>query len=329
MLKSKTTQVLGLGAACIDLIIPISESFLKNVAGEKGGAQSITLEKLNELIASNGVPPHISIGGSCANVIKGLAHLNIDCGLISTIGTDAFGLQFTEKMQTLGVTTFFQMSSQPTTLVLCMVTPDGNRTMRFFPGSSQDMDESLIEPSHFNKIKIIHIDAYTLQNGDLVKKMMHLAKDKGIKISFDLSSFEIVKKYSNLIKELLVRYVDVVFANQDETKVLTGYNSEKGCNELQKLCPLAIVLAGSKGCFVGHEGKVFTSPAFPVNFLDSTGAGDSFASGFLHGMLHNKSLETCASLGNYLGGVMTEVVGTEIPADRWVRINKMFNKLEN
>lgn len=324
----KQYKILGLGAACIDLLIPIDESFLKFVPGKKGGAQPIDLETLHQIIQKNGIPPRISIGGSCANVIKGLSHLDVDCGLISAIGSDTYGDHFTQTMQKLGIKTLFKPSQQPTTLVLCLITPDGQRTMRFFPGSSQDMHENLLVPSHFKGVKIVHIDSYTLANGNLVKKLMQLAKDNDVKISLDLSSFEIVKEYSDLIHELLTTYVDIVFANIDETKALTGLNPSKGCAKLQKMCPTVVVLAGKDGCFVGHKGKIISSPAFPAEAIDSTGAGDLFASGFLYGYLHNKSLETCARLGNYLGGAITEITGTELSEERWQGIKNMIHHID-
>lgn len=322
MIAQHPYRILGVGAACIDLLIPIEEDFLKHVPGEKGGAQAIDIEKLNQIISLSDTKPQVVTGGSCANTIKGLAQLGEKCSFLSYIGTDALGEHFSNYTKSLGITGLFSFSSLPTARVLCLITPDGQRTMRFFAGASQDMSHLDLDPGYFKGVQLVHIDSYSLRNGDMVARIMQLAKEAGAAISIDLSSFEIVREFSHTLSELLPNYVDIVFANKDETKAMTGLNPYDGCQKLQESCSIAIVLMGKEGCLVGHDNHIFHSPTLPAKVIDTTGAGDLFASGFLYGHQQGYSLKECARLGNRLGSAIVEIRGAELPENKWQEIHK-------
>jgi sugar/nucleoside kinase (ribokinase family) len=310
-------EVLGIGHACMDLIIPVSEEFLVHVPGEKGGSQPIGIKDLNQIISESRTEPRLIAGGSCANTIKGLASLGEKCAFLSYVGNDRLGDHFIQNMKKLGIVPLFTRSPLPTAQVLCLITPDGQRTMRFSAGCSEEMGGYFLHPDYFKGVKLVHFDAYSMRNGKLVENAMEMAKQAQAKVSIDLSSFEIVQQFHQPLSQLLCKYVDIVFANQDEIKTLTGLDPYEGCLKLQGMCPVAVVLMGDKGCLVGHEGGIFASPVFPAHVVDTTGAGDLFASGFLFGCLQGFSLERCASMGNRLGSAIVEVQGPELPAEKW------------
>lgn len=315
MIDQHPYRVLGIGHACMDLLIPVEEEFLQCITGEKGGAQSICIDRLNQILDVL-QKPYLATGGSCANTIKGLAGLGEKCAFLSHVGSDASGDHFIQYMKKLGIVGLFTKSEKPTAQVLCLITPDGQRTMRFYAGCSEEMSDHYLHSDYFKNVNLVHFDAYTLRNGDLVKRAMRLAKESNIKISMDLSSFEIVRQFQSQLIYLLKHYVDIVFANEDETKAMTGSETNEGCLKLQELCPIAVVLIGSKGCLVGHKGEVFHSPGFPAKLIDSTGAGDLFASGFLYGFLQGYPLKKCARMGNLLGSAIVEVQGAELPSEK-------------
>ncbi len=324
MIEHSPYRVLGAGHACMDLLIPVSEEFLTLVPGKKGGAQPIEIEKLNSLLIASQIKPRLATGGSCANTIKGLASLGEQCAFLSHVGTDALGEHFIQYMKSLGIVGLFSKSIQPTAQVLCLITPDGQRTMRFCAGCSEEMSDNDLHPAYFKSVKLLHIEAYIMRNGHLVESLMQLAKKANAIISIDLSSFELIHQFHEPLTKLLLQYVDIVFANKDETKALTGLDAFKGCFKLQEMCPIAVVLMGKNGCLVGHQGKVMHSPAFPAQVIDSTGAGDLFASGFLYGYLQNDSLAKCARIGNRLGSAIVEVQGTELPAEKWELVRSVL-----
>lgn len=323
MLEQHHFSVMGVGAACIDLLIPVDDDFLKKyVSGEKGGSNLIDYETLNYIVDASPMAPKLATGGSCANAIKSLALLGDPCAFLGHRGSDPLGNFFSDYMNKIGVIGFYTMAAQPTSRVLCLITPDGQRTMRFFPGSSKEMESRFLHPDYFKNVKIVHLESYAFRNGNLIEKVMQLAKNAGAKVSIDLASFEIVRQYKEKMLELLPKYVDIVFANDDETHELTGLPPQEGCLKLQEMCPIAVVLMGKEGCLVGSQGRLIQSPAFPAKVVDTTGAGDFFASGFIHAYLKGKSLEECASLGNRLGSAVVEVTGTELSPEKWQQIKQ-------
>lgn len=316
--------ILGLGAACIDISLAVNEEFIQTLSGSKGGAAPIHFNDLQLLIKKSCQTPRINMGGSCANTLKGLAHLGEQCQLVSCIGRDTWGQQFEKEMQQQQIQTFFTYSALPTTTVLCLITPDGQRTMRFYAGSSLEMSESLLDQINYSLVKHLHLDAYCCQHEDLVKKLIKKAYQAHVTISIDLSSFEIVHTYYSFLMTILP-LVTIVFANRDEIQALTSLPPKEGCLALQKTCPLVVILMDKEGCLIGNQKQVIAIPTRKVQVLDTTGAGDSFASGFLYGWLHQRPLIECGQLGNFLGASMVEVEGTALSIEKWNHIKQLFN----
>ena len=177
------------------------------------------------------------------------------------------------------------------------------------------MSDDFLLPDYFKKIQLVHLEAYTFRRY-LTERSVELAKSAQSIVSIDLSSFEIVREFKERMLKLLPD-ITIVFANEKETRELTGLEPLEGCLKLQEMCSMAVVLRGEKGCLVGHKGKIIHSPAFSTHVIDSTGAGDLFASGFLYGILKGHSLEKCAQLGNRLGSAVVEVTGAELPPEKW------------
>lgn len=322
MTSRSNYHVIGVGQACIDLLVHVDEEFLQNIPGEKGGCIGIDLEQLNDILKKIPAPPLISAGGSCANAIKGLAGLGETCAFLSHVGSDPLGEYFIEDIKKFDITGFFTRSQKHTTQVLCLITPDGQRTMRFCEGTSHEIFDQFLHIDYFKEIKLAHFDSYNLFNGHLLENAMNLAKKANAKISLDLSSFEIVHKFKETLNRLLTQYVNILFANQDEVKALTGLEPVEGCLKLQETCSISVVLMGNQGCLVGHQGEVFHSPTLPAHVVDTTGAGDLFASGFLYGYLQDYPLTRCAQIGNCLGRAIVEIQGAELPPER---LKKMKN----
>lgn len=329
MIDRHPHTILGVGSACIDLLIPVSEEFLKtHVPGVKGGAQKISIANLEHIVQESHIKPEIATGGSCANTIKGLANLGQSCALVAKIGQDKLGAHFESYIKQCGVLPLFFKAQASTPCVLCLITPDGQRTMRFFEGCSQEMTKDILFPKYFESVRLVHIEGYALRNEGLVERIVSMAKEAHALISFDVSSFEIVSEYREKILDLLTTSVDIVFANEDETRMLTGLDPLEGCQKLKTLCPIAVVLAGQEGCLVGSEDQVFKSPAFPAKVVDTTGAGDLFASGFLYSFLKGDSLQTCAKAGNLVGSCIIEVTGAELSPEKWDYLKQTIHLLD-
>ncbi len=316
-------DVLGLGGLIIDHILLASSQFLEEIQIEKGGWRSVDYKTLQEIIERSRAVPSTVPGGSAANTIKGLARLGHKAGLIGKIGRDEMGDFYLNAMRKRGVAIQEIPSDNPTAQLIALVTPDGQRTFCIFQGASVELSGADLHPDHFAGTKLVHIEGYTLFNGDLTERAMSLAKRSGAIVSFDLASFEIVRRFKQEIYQLLNTYVDIVFCNEDEAKMLTDHTEEETAEILGSICDIAIISLGSRGCYIQQGNTRFHSPAYFVpSPLDTTGAGDLFASGFLHGYLHKKPLEECARFGAMMGASVIQVSGGEIPEKRWKKICK-------
>lgn len=322
-------RILGLGGTCMDLLVPISNEFLSTLPGKKGGAEEITFSELIQIMENNGTIPSLATGGSCANTMKGISSLGEPCALLGKVGAGAWGDFFVSCMEQCGVVPLLHRSKAGSPCVLCLITPDGQRTMRFAEGCSREMTPLYLNPSYLKNVDLVHVEGYGLRNPGLVKRMMELAKEANKIVSFDPSCFELIEEHYELIHELLRnRYIDILFTNSDEVTALTGLPPKEGCAKLSEFCQISVVLLGASGCLVAHKDGMFDSPAFPAEAIDTTGAGDLFASGFLYGYINGASLEQCARNGNLLGHAVVEVVGAEIPQERWEKLRSQVYPLK-
>lgn len=322
-------QILGLGAPCMDIVIAVDDAAFKKL-GSIGGSQQITYETFQTMLKeAKSQSLRISSGGSCSNTIKGLSLLDHRCAIFGKMGRDDLGLRYLSEMQRSRVLVLSPYSSSLTQVCVCFVAPDGNRTMRCFPGASNEVVTEELKQELFNGVKLVHVEGYALyiQDKNYLTTALTMAKAAGAKISMDLSSFELVKLYKDELLKIIPKYVDILFANADEVKALTGLEPLDACIKLKNSCPIVVVMVGKKGCLVGAKNFLHSSMPASCKVLDTTGAGDLFASGFLHAYLAGKSLEECASLGCELGAAVCEVYGTDIPQEKWLAIKAEYQTL--
>lgn len=316
-------EVLGIGTPIIDYIIEVSPNFLQELSGIKGGSMPIDYECFEKLIRQSKASPIKVIGGSSTNTIKGLARLGRTCALFGKIGKDEAGYLFRSEIERLNIVPYLPFSNLPTAQVACFIAPpEYERTMRSSLGASKDIKTEDLSEDMFKSVKIVHIEGYLMANGKLVNRAMELAKQAGAKISFDLSSVEIIEGHSTLLLDLINSYVDILFANEEETFALTGKTPEQGCEELRNLCEVTVVKMGKFGNWAANSMEKVYQPALKVNTADSTGAGDLFASGFLHGYLASKNLQTCSYYGATLAGEVVQIIGADIPEVLWPNIKE-------
>lgn len=318
--------VLGIGAPAMDILMSVDEEFLKTIPGEKGGSLQVDWETFSRIMEyGRSQEVFIASGGSAGNTIKGLASLGQKAAFFGKTGSDEMGKEYLSRMSSFGVIPLLIETHTPITQVAGLITPDGERTFRYFLGASQELTAEDLTPELFQNVSLVHIEVYALYNGNLVEKAMQLAKEAHALVSIDLGSFEVVRQFKERLLDLIVNYVDIVFSNEDEIRALTGLNPEEGGEFLKEICPIAIVKMGKEGCFVMSGETKFHSPAIPAKIVrDTTGAGDHFASGFLHGFLEERPLEECAYYGNLTGSAAVEVYGAEIPESKWEELRELM-----
>jgi sugar/nucleoside kinase (ribokinase family) len=311
-------EVLTISDSIVDHILFVDDSFISSVPGKRGGCSLIDAQTFDMILEKSGTAPKLMPGGSSVNVLKGLAHLGHRCTLVVQVGDDPTGQFFVNRLSDQGIRLLMQTVSSPTGKSACLVTPNGERTMRTFLGASGSNCNLNLHSEDFQTVNLFHLEGYQLKHHKLVRKAIELSKQSNALVSLDLSSFEVARTERGFIEELLKEgSIDLFFANQDEAFAFTGLDPVEACAYLASYCDVAIVTMGEQGCIVQEGKDQFHHPAFIVPVVDTIGAGDLFMSGFLHGYLHQWNMKDCAWLGSYLASEVVQVIGAEIPEERW------------
>lgn len=320
-------SILALGDPYIDHILPVSEDFLSSLPGIKGGTLTVSELEFREILSLLEEKPLLIPGGSAANTARALAHLGQSCALLGKVGSDDLGEFFLQEIAPLSITPLLSEASLPTGQVLCLITPDGERTHRTLVGSAGQMTPADVKTEYFKGVKLVHLEGYTLRNQELALHTARLAKASGAYLSMDLASFELVEQYKVMIQELLINYVDILFCNHLEARALTKKNGEESAKELGKICPLAVVTMGKDGCWIKRGDETHHYPALSTRPKDCTGAGDYFSAGFLHGWLNRAPLKNCAAIGALIAQSVIQNDGPIIHSSRWETLLPHVHKI--
>lgn len=316
-------DVMGLGAPVMDRILKVDDDYLQTLPGELGGMELVDFATFEKILKGSGKVAVPVPGGSASNVMLGLANFGNSCGFIGKVGSDAAGRLYAEAILEMGVGPHLSKSKTPTSQALSLISGDGRRTMRTYIGASNELLASDIQPKWFDGLRLLHLEGYNLFNPEPARRAIELAKDVGAKISLDLGSFEVVRAFRDDIEQLLQKDADIVFANEDEARELTGEDASAACKQLGAWCEVACVMVGANGSFSTDGGEVIHCPVNTIeNPTDPTGAGDLFASGFLHGYLKGLTLIECMQLGSMAGAAVVQVLGASIPHGLWSSLLK-------
>ena len=328
-------KILGFGSPILDLLVQVDDAFLAaNVAGEKGGMGMLDAEAQKKLIGA--FPPgkvKKAIGGSAFNTISALTALGMPTAFLGKIGKDADGGYYRQAYAAAGgdISRFRENPAVPTATCISLVTPDSERTMRTNLGASSTLTPDEITAADFAGIFHLHAEGYMLFLPGVLEKAMRLAKENGCTVSFDLASFEVVRIFRAEIETLLKQYVDIIFANEDEAREFCGadgFTPDKAAERLTEYSPAAAVKLGGKGALLRHGTEVCRTQAKTVRALDTTGAGDLWQAGFLYGWLNGCGLAKAGEMGSVLGAAVVQVLGAELPPERWKDIQDQFDQIK-
>jgi sugar/nucleoside kinase (ribokinase family) len=197
-----------------------------------------------------------------------------------------------------------------------------------FLGASSEIQPDEITENCFKNAAIVHIEGYLLFNEDLIISALKAAKYVGALVSLDLASFTVVEQSKTVLKRIINDFVDILIANEDEAQAYTGYSDEKkAVCSMAKNTHIAVLKVGKRGSFIAHNGKTIKiEPMGDGGAVDTTGAGDLWASGFLFGLVNGFSLEKCGNLGSACGYEVCQVMGANIPEEGWQRIKKLLEE---
>lgn len=320
-------KIIGLGNALVDVLVKVDDdNILTSIDLPKGSMQLIDSKKFQEInkIFSK-MNPSIATGGSAANTIKALATLGAPVGFIGKIGKDSYGEFFEMTFNDRGIKSHLMYDDNIASGVAStFISADGERTFGTHLGAASNLNENDIKESDYSDYQILYIEGYLVQNHDLILKAVKLAKELNLKVCIDLASYNIVAEDLDFFHFLVENYVDIVFANEEEAFAFSKTNdSLEALKYIATMCEIAVVKVGSQGSYVMNEGNIYHVDARPnCKVVDTTGAGDYFAAGFLYGYINNYDFEKCAKLGSLLSGYVIEVIGTTLFRDTWDKIKE-------
>jgi len=322
-------KVLGMGNALVDVLTVLdSDAILQQLHLPKGSMQLIDrtmMDAINQCLAS--YPKSMVAGGSASNTVNAMAKMGIETGFVGKIGNDEVGAFFLDDTCKNGVTPQLLSSSNESGRCMVLISKDGERTMCTFLGASAEMEAGDLTAELFDGYTIFHIEGYLVQNYDLIRRAISLAKAAGMTISLDMASFNVVAQSRDFLKEIIPGNIDILFANEEEARAFTGEEPRKALDILSAMSDIAIVKVGQEGSFIKHRNEVMHIDSFHVNCIDTTGAGDIYAAGFLYGFATGFSLAMSGKTGSYLAAKVVEEVGSKISAEKWDAIHQWVDAL--
>lgn len=312
-------KILGMGNALTDILLRIeSDHVLTELKLPKGSMQLIDLQKLDEIRGKMDVSKSVmATGGSASNTINGITKLGGKAGFFGKIGQDEIGSFFQNDLISNGVSSLLGYSNNPSGNCTVLVSPDGERTLCTFLGAAAELNADDIQESIFEGYNIFHIEGYLVQNHSLIRKAVQMAKKAGLLVSIDLASYNVVEANREFLLEMVKEYVDIVFANEEEAKSFTGMEPGDALIQIADHCLIAVVKIGKQGSYVKSGDEIHTITPFLVNSIDTTGAGDLYAAGFLYGLAKNLPLDVCGKIGSLVSSKVVEVLGAKMSQPVW------------
>lgn len=305
-------DVIAIGNAIVDILSSAEESFLTARALPKGGMTLINEDQANALYADMG-PAVEASGGSAANTAAGLASLGSKAAFIGKVADDPLGHIFRHDITAIGVhyTTPPAAEGPATARCMVLITPDADRTMATYLGACTHLTKADIDESLISNGKILYIEGYLWDEPEAKDALMQAicaAAEAGRKVALSLSDSFCVRRHRTEFLELVEGFVDILFANAQEICALYDVATiDEAAQCVQGHVEIAALTNNSAGCLVVTADNTLIVPVQKsVAVVDTTGAGDLFAAGFLHGLLNQLPLADCGRLGNTCAG---EVIG--------------------
>ena len=314
-------KVLGIGNALVDILTRIDNDNILNELGLPKGSMQLVGDDFS--VKAGNMLKHfehsMAPGGSAANTIHGLAKCGVETGYIGFTGNDEVGLFFEESMKSAGVKPIMFHDDVPSGIAHAIISPDGERTFATNLGAAVLLNESHLTLDIFKGWDYCYVEGYLIANRPLFEKAIKLAKQAGCKVVLDLASYNVVEDNRDFLMNLLPD-IDIVFANEEEAKALTHSTPEDALEFIAKNCEISVVKVGKRGSLIKRGEEKVQVGVNKVNVVDTTGAGDMYAAGFMAGLIFGYDLKKCGELGNCLAENVIQNIGAKLTDNQWKKI---------
>jgi sugar/nucleoside kinase (ribokinase family) len=316
-LTTPTYDVVAIGNAIVDVLSQTDDAFITSEGMAKGSMQLMfSPEDADALYAKMG-PGIEASGGSAANTVAGIAALGGKCGFIGQVAKDQLGDVFAHDIRAMGVTFGTEpRDGEPTTArCLIFVTPDGQRTMNTFLGASQFLPEAALDHALIADAAILYLEGYLWDPEEpraAMRAAIDVARGAGRKVAFTLSDVFCISRHGADFRALMADgLIDIMFANEAEIVALMGVEDfDTAVAAAAREVPMLVVTRSEKGAIAVSGGQTVAVHAAPVErVVDTTGAGDLFAAGFLSGQANGRSIEQSLQLGALCAAEIISHVG--------------------
>lgn len=326
-------SVIGIGNALTDMLVNLSNDNVLTEYQLAKGSMSLVDSQLQTAIskAVAGSPYSLSLGGSAANTIRAMSRLGTKTAFIGKVGEDNTGDFYEQALRNLGITPYILRSEHKSGKCVALVSKDGERTFVTHLGAALDLSAEEIDGAIFDSYDYLYIEGYLVQDHNLIRKTIEQAKEHGLKVAIDLASFNVVEENRDFLRDIVERYVDILFANEDEARAFSG--EAEPINALQyisNMCELAVVKIGTRGALIKRgEELVHVGIMAAAKRVDTTGAGDFYAAGFMAGLCEGLSLRQAGTMGAIAAGKVIEIVGTTLGEEAWNEIEALCNRVRS
>jgi sugar/nucleoside kinase (ribokinase family) len=321
--STHTFDLIGVGSPIMDLLARVPDDFLhRHVAGDKGGMVLVDHDEMERIVGLLDGDPAYATGGSAANATYTTARLGLRATFLGKLGNDELARIYRHAYAQAGVDgTRFKHGDQPNARCLALVTPDAQRTMRTHLGAAMTLSPHEVSATDFHGCRHAHIEGYLVFNRALADAVLAGARTAGCTTSLDLSSFEVVNASRDWLFNQFRHGIDVVFANEDEIRALFEDHKSDYPTLARRLAGygvLAAVKVGRDGAWIAHGRELHRiEPHHVADVIDTNGAGDAWAAGFLYGHLRGWSLPASGALASLLGAETVMHMGPIIPDTHW------------
>jgi sugar/nucleoside kinase (ribokinase family) len=320
-MSSAKYNVLGIGNAIVDVLSRVDDSFIEDNDIAKGTMQLIDEDRAHALYDAMGPAVEIS-GGSGANTIAGVAGFGGTAAFVGKVRNDQLGEVFGHDIRATGVsfTTPLAETGPATARCLVLVTPDGDRSMNTYLGACVQLNSDDIDPVEIAAAEVTYMEGYLWDPPEAKKaflKAAAIARGAGRQVSLSLSDPFCVDRYRDSFAELVENEIDILFANEDEIKSLYQVTSfDDALQAVRGKCKIAALTRSAAGSVIVAGDEVHVIEAAKIDeVVDTTGAGDLYAAGFLYGLTTGKDMATCARLGSLAAGEIISHIGARPQAN--------------